>query len=289
MKQNGKPLIHNRLTASVITLFFAVPLLLLAGCCSGSKPVRSVSCVEQSKLVLMVKEEFTELSCQDVYDLYFYKEGKKTGQVITGNNAILPTVKRYRDMIIVHDFQPRKGKSLFQYHYLDPSNFTASEFNRICVCYEKHRSFFPELEDKIGALVYGTFDSFREIFMLPDGFFLVTEHNGNITIVDDPSTEAMTLPAEKRHFNHIAHFDDQNKLFFRKGKIVSGEKTGFFGKPVKQVVFTPAGDRPGYTGEIETLWCDKLYSTDSFGVNTTYLHSASDRDGRTLCDIFLCQ
>lgn len=206
---------------------------------------------------------------------------------VTGETYTLPQVKRYRDMIKVYDLTPGQGKFFTQYHYLFPSIFTEDEFNEICRCYEANKDSFKELGNKIGAFVYGNYNLFLEVFKLPHGFYIKTEHDGNLTIVTDPSIEAMTLPAEKKHFNNIGYFDDSGRLHLRKGRIISGEVTGFFGKPVKKVLFEAYKDKKEYTGEIETVWCDILYSEEESGINIEYILSAVNSEGKKLGEIFL--
>jgi len=260
-------------------------IISLTKCSTSKKEIRSIACSDDSALILTLKKEFVELSYQDVYDLSFKNKKHKT-HVVTGNIHILPEAKRYRDMIIVRDFHPDRPKSLFNYHYLPPSEFSREEFDEICLCYEKNRAALPELEKKIGALVFGDFNSFREIFKLPDGFYIVTEHDGNLTILTDPSRIAMTYLPEKKHFNNIGYFDDQNRLHLRKGKIISDEFIGFYGKPVKKVEFIKEDGKAHYTGEVETLWCDLIYSGAKTGVNSDYLLSAVNSEGKRLDNVF---
>lgn len=268
-----------------ILIISLVMIFTLIRCSTAKKNVRSISCAPESTLILTVEKEFVELAYENVYNLAFKdREGKL--RIVTGNIHILPEAQRYRNLITVRDFSPGKTKSLFNYHYIFPSDFTREEFNIICDCYEQNRISFPELDKKIGALVYGDYNSFREIFKLPDGFYIVTEHNGSLTIVDDPSREAMTIPAEKKHFNNIGYFDDQNRLHLRKGKIISDAFNGFYGKPVKQVEFLTEDGKVDYTGEIETVWCDILYNSSSTGVNHEYLLSALNDKGERLDKVF---
>lgn len=260
--------------------------LSLMRCSTSRKNFRAVSCSRGSEILLTVEKEFVELSYEKVYNLAYKKPGDSKIRIVTGNISILPEAKRYRDMITVRDFTPGKAKSIFQYHYLFPSDFSADEFKEICDCYGNNRAAFPELDKKIGALVYGDYNSFREVFKLPDGLYIVTEHNGDLTITDDPSKKAMTIPAEKRHFNNIGYFDDHNRLHLRKGKIVSDVFTGFYGKPVKQVELVTGDGKVDYTAEIETLWCDKLYGTGETSINTGYLLSAINNNGERLDEVF---
>ena len=136
-------------------------------------------------------------------------------KLVTGENAVLPRVKRYRDMITVRDFKPQKNKSIFDYHYVDPVKFSKDEFIAICNCYEKNYNQFPVINNCIGALVYGSHRLFREVFSLPGGLYLTTEIDGGISIVTDPSSENMTEIPEKRHFNIVGYFDDNNMLHIR--------------------------------------------------------------------------
>lgn len=254
--------------------------------CSGVKTIKSAECGGSASLTLGVHSEFVELSFQDVFNLYLRNNDTGETRLITGENAVLPGVKRYRDMVRVRDFNPGEAKSLFNYHYIDPELFTDTEFDLICDCYEKNGGRFSEVSNKIGAFVYGNHDMFREIFKLPDGFFLMTEFDGKITIVTDPSVEARTLVPEKRHFNNVGYFDDNNILHIRKGKIISGEITGFYGKPVKQVMFISEDNSVEYTGEVETLWSDILYSSEKTGVNVDYILSAVNGKGEKLGEVF---
>jgi len=255
-------------------------------CGSGIKNLNSVNCDENYTLVLGAHKELIELSYVDVYNLYLQKSGSSEKRLVTGENAVLPRVKRYLDMITIRDFDPKKKKSIFDYHYLDPSAFTKDEFNVICNCYEKNKDLFPEIKNRIGAFVYGNKNLFREVFALSNGFFIVTEFDGNLSIVTDPSFENMTLIAENRHFNNVGYFDDNNVLHIRRGKIISGEMKGFYGKPVKQVLFVTEDGSVDYTGEVEVLWADILYSTGKTGVSLDYILSAKNSSGKKLGEIF---
>ncbi len=284
----------NRLNKNVLSgIYYITTLFILLTqiitCSSPAKKVREVSCPNGSSLILTVEKEFVELSYQNVYNLAYKNNKDGRPRIVTGNISILPEAKRYREMIKIRDFTPGKAKSLFQYHYLFPSHFTGEEFDLICSCYEKNIDKFPELHNKIGAIVYGNYNSFREIFRLPDGFFIMTEYNGNLTIVDDPSGMALTLPAEKRHFNNIGYFDDTNRLHLRRGRIVSDTFKGFYGKPVKQVEFITENGKVEYTGEVEIIWCDRLYNDKSFGINRDYVLSAVNDKGMKLCEVFNCR
>jgi len=261
-------------------------IISLISCGAGLKTIKEVECSTDSSLVLKMHQEFVELSYQDVYNLYYHNKTSDKLVPVTGETYTLPRVKRYRDMIKVYDLTPGRGKFFTQYHYLFPSKFSADEFDEICRCYEANKDSFKELGNKIGALVYGDYNLFLEVFKLPDGFYIKTEHDGNLTIVTDPSIEAMTLPAEKKHFNNIGYFDDSGRLHLRKGRIISGEVTGFFGKPVKKVLFEAKGKKEAYTGEIETIWCDILYSESESGINSRYILSAVNSRGETLGEVF---
>jgi hypothetical protein len=270
---------------TLLAVIFILLIIALVKCSTAKKNVKTVSCSDDSLLVLTVEKEFVELSYQDVYNLSFRnKDGKL--RPVTGNIHILPEAKRYRDMITVRDYTPGTAKSLFNYHYLFPSDYTLEEFNLICDCYGRNRTSFPEIENKIGALVYGDYNLFNEIFKLPDGFFIMTENNGNLTILTDPSPIARTLPAEKKHFNNIGYFDGSNRLHLRRGKIISDVFSGFYGKPVKQVEFITEDGKVDYTGEIETIWCDILYNSEKTGVNSVYLLSAVNDNGERLDKVF---
>jgi len=255
-------------------------------CCSGTKSVKSINCGGEYTLILGVNKEFKELSYVDVYNLYLQKTGSNDKRLITGENSVLPRVKRYLDMIIVRDFKPEKVKSIFDYHFIDPAVFTKDEFNSICSCYEKNKDQFPEISSKIGAFVYGHHRLFREIFNLPGDLFIVTEFDGNLSIVTDPSFENMTEIPEKRHFNNIGYFDDKNNLHIRRGKIISGGMNGFYGKPVKQVLFVTEDGSVDYTGEVEVLWADILYSADKTGVNLDYILQSKNIKGEKLSEVF---
>ncbi|HRX48555.1 MAG TPA: hypothetical protein P5120_13635 [Spirochaetota bacterium] len=276
----GETFLKILIALSVLILFSA-----FTKCSSAKKNLKSIPCTEDTSLILTVEKEFVELSFRDVYNLAYKNSNGKT-RIITGNIHILPEAKRYRDLIIINDFHPERTKSLFDYHYLSPSEFTREEFDEICLCYKQNRDSLPELETKIGALVYGDFNSFREIFKLPDGFYIVTEHDGNLTILTDPSIIAMTYLPEKKHFNNIGYFDDQNRIHLRKGKIISGEFIGFYGKPVKKVEFISESGKADYTGEVEILWCDLLYSSGKTGVNSNYILSAVNSKGERLDKVF---
>ena len=273
------------LTGKPVFFILFAALLLFAGCSSGIKTVRDLTCSGESRLILTVEQEFVGLSFRDVYNLCYEGSDNKI-RPITGKTYTLPEVKRYRDMIKVYDLYPGQGKFFTQYHYLFPSSFTEDEFNEICRCYEANKDSFKELGNKIGALVYGDYNLFLEVFKLPDGFYIKTEHDGNLTIVTDPSIEAMTLPAERKHFNNIGYFDDKGRLHLRKGKIISGEITGFFGKPVKKILFEAYRDKEEYTGEIEIIWSDILYSEKKSGINSNYILSAVNAEGIKLGEIF---
>ncbi len=256
-------------------------------CASGRKNVRTLQCSDNSTLSLTVEKVFVELSYQSVYDLSYKKNSDKTPRMVTGNISVLPTAKRYRDMISVRDFLPGKPKSVFQHHYLFPSEFTSDEFNEICGCFEKNKNSFPELKNKVGALIHGDYNSFREAFKLPDGFYIVTEYNGNLTIVKDPSREAMTIPAELKNFAHIGYFDDSSRLHLRKGRIVSGEFKGLFERPVKQVLYVTEDGKEDYTGEVDTTFCNILYKENVTGVNSEYLLSAVNDKGVKIGSVFM--
>ncbi len=271
---------------ALTALFALIIFLSILRCSTARKNVRTVSCSPGSELILTVEKEFVELSYEHVYDLAYKKNSDENIRIATGNISILPEAKRYKDMISVRDFTPGRAKSLFQYHYLFPSEFTAEEFKEICDCYGNNRESFPELDKKIGALVYGDYNLFREVFKLSNGFYIVTEHNGDLTITDDPSRMAMTIPAEKRHFNNIGYFDDHNRLHLRRGRIISDIFNGFYGKPVKQVELVTGDGKVDYTAEIETLWCDILFSSERTGIDTAYLLSAVNDKGKRLDEIF---
>ena len=279
----GKEIHRNSKPAFFI---FITAVISCISCAAGLKTVREVPCSADSSLVLKMHQEFVELSYQDVYNLYYHNKTADKLLPVTGKTYILPKVKRYRDMIEVYDLTPGKGKFSIQYHYLFPSIFTEDEFKEICRCYEANKDSFKELGNKIGALVYGDYNLFLEVFKLPEGFYIKTVHNGDLAIVTDPSIEATTLPAEKKHFNNIGYFDDRGRLRLRKGKIISGEVTGFFGKPVKKVHFEAYKDKEEYTGEIETIWCDILYSEDKSGINSDFILSAVNYKGETLGQVF---
>lgn len=278
--------LNNYLTAKPALFILLTAVISCISCAAGLKTVREIPCTADSSLVLKMHQEFVELSYQDVYNLYYYNKTANKQLPVTGKTYSLPTVKRYSDMIKVYDFTPGKGKFSTQYHYLFPSIFTEEEFNEICRCYEANKDAFKELGTKIGALVYGDYNLFFEVFKLPDGFYIKTVRDGNITIVTDPSIQAMTLPPEKKHSNNIGYFDDNGNLHLRKGRIISGEVTGFFGKPVKKVLFEEYKDKEGYTGEIETIWCDILYSVEKSGINSDYILSAVNAEGVKLGEVF---
>ena len=265
-------------------------LILLTACClyrtSTPRKIRSYPCGKNLKLVLTCRQEFVELAFQDRYELHLEKEEVREMRLITGNIAVLPRVKRYLDRIRVRDYAPGKAKTLFSIHYVLPSRFTAEEFEAIDACYASHRDRMPEISRKVEMLVYGDPKSFYEIYRCPGRFYIRTEIDGNLTITDDPSYESLTQIPEKRHFNHVGFFNDRNELYLRKGKIVSGILTGFFGKPVRKVRFRAEGGREGYTGEVETLWVDLLYSEQKEGVNEAYLLSSRDESGRRLDEVF---
>jgi len=276
----------SELIKPALSVLGAVLLLSSLFCGSGVKNVRGIDCEENYSLVLGVHREFIELSYVDIYNLYLYKNRTGEKKLITGMNAVPPRVKRYLDMVVIRDFMPDKGKSIFDYHYVDPFIFSKDEFEIITSCYGKNRIRFPEINNRIGALVYGSHDLFREVFTLPDGFFIVTSFDGSLSIVTDYSPDSMTLIPEKRHFNNVGYFDDNNILHIRKGKIISGVIKGFYGKPVKQVLFVSEDGSVDYTGEVEVLWADILYNTEKTGVNLDYLLSAKNSKGEKLSDVF---
>lgn len=277
----------SEIIKTVTCILFAIILLSFVFCSSGTKNVKFVSCDENYTLVLGMQKELQELSYVEVYNLYLQNNSNNEKKLITGENAVLPRVKRYLDMIKVRDFKPGKAKSIFDYHFVDPAVFTENEFNSICNCYEKNKARFPEINGRIGAFVYGHHRLFREVFSLSDGFFIVTEFDGKLSIVTDPSFENMTQIPEKRHFNSVGYFDNSNNLHIRKGKIVSGVMTGFYGKPVKQVLFVTEDGSVDYTGEVELLWADILYSPGKTGVNLDYILQAKNSKGEKLGDVFI--
>ncbi len=241
---------------------------------------------DRFQLLLKKEKVMVELAFQTEYHLVLKNPVTGISKKITGRYGTLPTVKRYLSVMKIEKMDSAQG-SLFNIHYVHPEEFTPDEFDFIVSAYRKNRDSVPELKSKINTLVYGNQWHFHEVFMCPEKFFLITDLWGQISIVTDSSYEGLTTPIELRHSNVIGRFDDNQVLTLRKGKIVSGEKSGLLGKPVKKIAFMDEATKSAYAGDIEVLWSDILYNDRETGINEAFVLASKNSRGQRLDEVFI--
>lgn len=254
--------------------------------CTGSKKskvLKTKKCNEKFELLLCEEKIMKELSYQKEYHLYLKNLETQQTKKITGNNAIAPHIKRYLDMVVINDFG--KDINVFTSHYVHPSVFSREEYDMIIKNYTEVRNEWTEIHKSIARLIYGNTLDFHEVFKCPDGkFFLTTDIDGGISIVEDSSYYAKTIPLEKRKANVIGIFDNNNELHFTKGKLLPGVFKGFYDREVKRIEIIDSTKNNFL--ERELIWADILYNEKEYAINEEYLLNSENNQGIKLKDIF---
>jgi len=281
--------------AAVLSAFAVVAItLLLAAGCATPRSVHSLSLNGMGELVVTSRREFVGLSFRTVHGLALRRTGTKELIHLTGRIGTLPKAARYLDKIVVEDVRGTGGDSgmgLYGTHYIDPALITREEFNAVCSAW-RNRPEMPPLNLYLDRLVYGNPDSFYEVFALNEGFFLYTDRDGLVLITDNAHPDRLTLPAEKRRFNHIGWFDDKSRLYLPQGRIVTGSvEPDFFGRPSLKVERQLIDGRENPPGAepvlIDVLWAELLYPADGTGYPAGLLAPARDAEGRRLDEAFM--
>lgn len=70
---------------TLLILFIIVLIFTFLRCSTARKNIRSISCEQDSTLLLTVEKEFVELSFQKVYNLTFKNNNEDNTRNITGN------------------------------------------------------------------------------------------------------------------------------------------------------------------------------------------------------------
>ncbi len=280
MHERRKGMIMYGVIAVIASVFVCV------ACVSAkTKTIYSAVCDNGAELHVIRVKEFVELSYRNAYYLYYQRNGEKPVR-LTGTVGVLPKAVRYLKMIHSEDFNPGKTGSMFSIHFIDPSLITRAEFDHVVATYRTNRDKWIEIKETIDILVYGSHTMFHEVFECSNGLFVFTDLMGNVTITDDASYNADTLPREKRHSDNVGYFDEKNVFFPRKGKIVSGVVKDLFEKPAKKVFFEGRPGEDDYTGHVEVLWVDLLYNDKEIGINHEIIYSAKNKDGKRFDEVF---
>lgn len=270
----------------------AITILLAAGCATP-RPVHSLSLNGTGELLVTSRRECIGLSLRTVHGLALRRTGTKELIHLTGRIGTLPKAARYLEQIVIENVRGTEGESgmgLYGTHYIDPSLITREEFLAVCSTW-RNRPELPPLNLYLDRLVYGNPDSFYEVFTLQEGFSIHTDRDGFVLITDNANPDQLTLPAEKRRFNHIGWFDAENRLYLPRGRVLSTEvEPDFFGRPSLKVERLPPDGMESPLGAepvlIDVLWAEFLYPADGSETPTRLLAGARDSEGRRLDEAF---
>ena len=211
------------------------------------------------------------------YDLQL--RNSKTGdeKMITDNVAILPEAQWFLDDITIFYTEEHKKCDLFSCHYMNPEKFSKEEFELTTSCYQKTKNQFPLVRKKIGALIHGDPDKFRQIFFCEKDLLFSTNLLGDIIIFEKKDIDRVQHFSETPQ-DHVGKFNTGKDIVFYSGKIITDEVTGFFGRPVKKVLI----QEKGKAFETELQWADLLYSRENFSVNMEFIRTCRNKKNQTI-------